>query len=633
MSQEQRQQATHEEKLVPSTERVKISATNMRIEPTVPQKEETFQVVLDIIKASPCFKDFTIITDVPEIYMRDILDICPRVPNEDFVTPPSEEDLPAFHIELGYKGPLDHLVKMFVDHMHQPWRTLATIINRCLFGKTSSNDRLRQSRVAILWGMFYRKNVDFPKLIWEDFAYQIDYRQAKLRRSEIMPYLRFTKIIINHFLLLNPSIPKGPSSSIHTIKDDGLIRRLKFVRIGKDFQEYGRAIPETMVTEGIKKSEAYRTFVKYSTVLIPPKKSRGKGSEGKKSVVTLKPISVKVSDESDPEPAKRQTESDLEPARSTRKRSSGITFKDISSASKKKSPDKSQKRKGIQTLIVEEQLATDTMQALKASKRSSKNKPHIRGSSEEPGVTPGVLDESTVILTTSSEGTGTKPRVPDELKGSSEVKGDFAIDWGSKEESEYSEEENVDEEIEWLTTHEEEEKKDDDENDRSINMEKTNDDEETDDEFVHGDEYVHDDVDEEMKDDEDAETGKDDEEIIDAEKIEVTKGDLEQARKLPQQAPVYLCHPVLVILEPTVLSPIHEIPLVTPATTPPPPPFVSTITPVLQQTTIPIPTPPITIVAPAATTVPDPLPIIAHIVSVLENVRNTKFLGKCRSLL
>ncbi|GJU35619.1 hypothetical protein Tco_1183973 [Tanacetum coccineum] len=509
MSQEQRQQATHEEKLVPSTERVKISATNMRIEPTVPQKEETFQVVLDIIKASPCFKDFTIITDVPEIYMRDILDICPRVPNEDFVTPQSEEDLPAFHIELGYKGPLDHLVKMFVDHMHQPWRTLATIINRCLSGKTSSNDRLRQSRVAILWGMFYRKNVDFPKLIWQDFAYQIDYRQAKLRRSEIMPYLRFTKIIINHFLSLNPSIPKGPSFSIHTIKDDGLIRRLKFVRIGKDFQEYGRAIPETMLTKGIKKSEAYRTFVKYSTVLIPPKKSRGKGLEGKKSVVTSKPMSL--------------WKSDPEPARSTRKRSSGITFKYISSVSKKKSPDQSQKRKGIQTLIVEEQLATDTMQALKASKRSSKNKPHIRGSSEETCVTLGVLDESTVILTTSSEGTGTKPGVPDEVKGNSEVKGDFAIDWGSEEESEYSEEEN-----------------------KRI-MEKTNDDEETDDEFVHGDEYVHDDVDEEMKDDEDAETGNDDEEIIDAEKIEVTKGDLEQARKLPQQAPVYLCHPVLVI--------------------------------------------------------------------------------------
>ncbi|GJZ15859.1 hypothetical protein Tco_0551536 [Tanacetum coccineum] len=263
MSQEQRQQAARDEKLVPSADRVNIT--------------------------SPCFKAFTITADVPDIYMqqfwftikknkktsfnefgladkkfsldvelfRKILDIFPRVTNEDFVAPPSEKDLLTFIIKLGYKGPLDHLAKMFVDHMHQPWRTLATIINKCLSGKTSNNERLRQLRVAILWGMFYRKNVDYPKLIWKDFAYQINYRQEKLRRCEIMPYPRFTKIIINRFLSLNPSIPKGPSSGLHTINYDGVISRLKFVRIGEDFQEYGRAIHDTMLTEDIKRSDVY----------------------------------------------------------------------------------------------------------------------------------------------------------------------------------------------------------------------------------------------------------------------------------------------------------------------------------------------------------------------------------------
>ncbi|GJW68025.1 hypothetical protein Tco_0122449 [Tanacetum coccineum] len=70
MSQEQRQQASHDESLVPSADRVKISATNMRIDPTMPQKEETFQVIRDNIKASPCFKVFTITADVPDIYMQ-----------------------------------------------------------------------------------------------------------------------------------------------------------------------------------------------------------------------------------------------------------------------------------------------------------------------------------------------------------------------------------------------------------------------------------------------------------------------------------------------------------------------------------------------------------------------------------
>ncbi|GKE08215.1 hypothetical protein Tco_1411766, partial [Tanacetum coccineum] len=81
-------------------------------------------------------------------------------------------------------------------------------------------------------------------------------------------------------------------------------------------------------------------------------------------------------------------------------------------------------------------------------------------------------------------------------------------------------------------------KQEDDEDDKSIDIEKTDDDEETDDEFVHGGEYVHDDVDVEMKDVEVAETGKDGEEITDAEKTdaektEVTNCDHEQAGKLP----------------------------------------------------------------------------------------------------
>ncbi|GKC51564.1 hypothetical protein Tco_1074309, partial [Tanacetum coccineum] len=311
MSQEQRQQAAHDESLVPSTDRVKNSATSMRIEPQCLKRKKHSKL--------------------------KILDIYPRVPNEDIVVPPSEETLLTFLIELGYKGPLNHLARMFVDRMHQPWRTLARIINK--------------------------------------------------------------------------------------------------------------------------------------------------------------------------------SESDLEPARSTRKRSSGITFKDISSASKKKSPDKSQKLKGIQVLTEEEQLAADTIQAIKGSNM--------------------VPDGSIVIFTTSSEGTGITLGVPDEVKGSSEAKVDSAIDWGSENKSDYSDEAQVDEEeIKWVSTDEEEEKQDDqdDDDDRSIDIEETGDDEKIDDELVHSDEYVHNDVDEEMKDVEVVVTRKDDDEgsdaaKVDAKKTEEVKGD------------------------------------------------------------------------------------------------------------
>nr|GEX30958.1 retrovirus-related Pol polyprotein from transposon TNT 1-94 [Tanacetum cinerariifolium] len=139
---------------------------------------------------------------------RKILNICPRVQGVDFDEVLDDEATLTFLLSLGYKCLLHKHPNMYVDHMHQPWRTLASIINKCLSGKTTSNDRLRKSRINILWGIFYNENVDYPDLIWEDFAFQIDHKQLKKGKRENMPYPRFTKIIINHFLSKHQSLTK-----------------------------------------------------------------------------------------------------------------------------------------------------------------------------------------------------------------------------------------------------------------------------------------------------------------------------------------------------------------------------------------------------------------------------------------
>ncbi|GJT69528.1 hypothetical protein Tco_1028814 [Tanacetum coccineum] len=182
MNQEESQQAARDEAWVPKADRVKISTTNVRIDPTMTHKEEAYQVILDIIKNTTFYKAFLATADVPEICMQQFwhtvtkikestfyefklenkkcqfdvevfrkdLDICPRVQGKEFLEPPSEEELLTFLIGLRYKGELTHLPKILIDYIHQPWRTLASIINKCLSGKTTSNDRLRQSRVAII---------------------------------------------------------------------------------------------------------------------------------------------------------------------------------------------------------------------------------------------------------------------------------------------------------------------------------------------------------------------------------------------------------------------------------------------------------------------------------------------------
>ncbi|GKB58925.1 hypothetical protein Tco_0915111 [Tanacetum coccineum] len=74
---------------------------------------------------------------------------------------------------------IQYITDVIVDHLHQPWITFASIINKCLCGKVSGLEKIRLSIVQILWGMYYKKNQDYVTLIWEDLAYQIDNIDSK----------------------------------------------------------------------------------------------------------------------------------------------------------------------------------------------------------------------------------------------------------------------------------------------------------------------------------------------------------------------------------------------------------------------------------------------------------------------
>ncbi|GKD67721.1 hypothetical protein Tco_1321811 [Tanacetum coccineum] len=144
-----------------------------------------------------------------------IINLTPNVENQDFIQPPSSDDLKEFLLNLGYMG------------------------------KLPSISEIRKYNNA---------NVDYAAIIWEDLQYQTDYRQTKVRRREIMPYPRFTKAIIQYFMSQHKSISKREGSPYHTIDDDGLLDRLKFISKGTKYQVYRKPIPDSLITNDIKKS-------------------------------------------------------------------------------------------------------------------------------------------------------------------------------------------------------------------------------------------------------------------------------------------------------------------------------------------------------------------------------------------
>ena len=167
--------------LVPKEKRLVIGKCNMRLDPKMKRpKEVTYQVVLDSLALATCYPAFTITADLPEVYMhqfwntihkhrssyrfrlddkkfavnveefRRILNICPIVEGQEFDKVPYETDALEFVRSLGHSSEIKYITDITVDHLHQPWRTFATIINRCVSGKVYGLDKLRLSRIQIL---------------------------------------------------------------------------------------------------------------------------------------------------------------------------------------------------------------------------------------------------------------------------------------------------------------------------------------------------------------------------------------------------------------------------------------------------------------------------------------------------
>ncbi|GJT08460.1 hypothetical protein Tco_0842922 [Tanacetum coccineum] len=275
--------------LVPKEKRLEIGKCNRRLNPGKKQREPTFQVILDALSLTRCYSAFLITADVLEVYMhqfwdsihkyensymfkmdkkkkfdlnleifRDIFQICPRVYGQNLDELPTDEDIMSFFKELGHAEEIKTITNIVVDQMHQPWRTFSTIINRSLSKKITGLDKLHLFRAQILWGMYYKKNVDYVELLWEDFTYQIDNRGHK--KQDKIYYPRFTKVIIHHFLTKDKTISKRNKIGMHTSRDDYLINTLRFISTKEESQIYGARLPKSMTSLKMRETKAYKCY-------------------------------------------------------------------------------------------------------------------------------------------------------------------------------------------------------------------------------------------------------------------------------------------------------------------------------------------------------------------------------------
>nr|GFA34805.1 hypothetical protein [Tanacetum cinerariifolium] len=283
------QQVALDEAFVPSTQRLRIGRSNFKLPSDIQSKESTLQVVYDVLRNSPFFRAFLVMADVLEIYMqefwataklhhnsirfkmdtkksildleafREMLHISPRIPSQSFAELPSEEEILEFLRYLGHSHEIRHLTYVNVNKLYQPWRSFASVINKCLTSKSSGIDSFRLSQAQILWGFYHRSNVDYDYLIWEDFVYQ-------------------------------HSIPRRNRINWHYVRDDVLFSTIKVVSRHQTTQQYGVILPIELTTEEIRNSKAYKEYYACATGEAAPKsKASARKKKGDSASSTTPP--------------------------------------------------------------------------------------------------------------------------------------------------------------------------------------------------------------------------------------------------------------------------------------------------------------------------------------------------------
>nr|GFA14380.1 hypothetical protein [Tanacetum cinerariifolium] len=71
---------------------------------------------------------------------REMLHINPRILSQSFAELPFEEEIMEFLRYLGHSDEIRHLTDVNVNKLYQPWRSVASVINKCLTGKSSGID-------------------------------------------------------------------------------------------------------------------------------------------------------------------------------------------------------------------------------------------------------------------------------------------------------------------------------------------------------------------------------------------------------------------------------------------------------------------------------------------------------------
>ncbi|GJU47942.1 putative reverse transcriptase domain-containing protein [Tanacetum coccineum] len=275
------------------------------------QKNPIFQISVDILQNTNFFRAFIASASIPAIYiqqfwntlayeaktraysfqldetryvldtnlLREALEITPIDQAYQFVSPISDDAIMDFMNELGYTEEIHFVLRMDMNNLYQLGRAILSMINQCLTRKTSGFDRPRYPVLQMLWDIITSTNVDYAKLMWEEFVQamhtflvdkanlNIAPQKGKKTKPHVIPYCRFTKLIICH-LGRTHNILQRSASPFHRAEEDLKLGNLKFIPKGEDDEVFRIPIPNELITNNIKNAPYYNAYLEMVASMI-----------------------------------------------------------------------------------------------------------------------------------------------------------------------------------------------------------------------------------------------------------------------------------------------------------------------------------------------------------------------------
>ncbi|GJV43811.1 hypothetical protein Tco_1428347 [Tanacetum coccineum] len=159
-----------------------------------------------------------------------------------FVPPPSFYDMVPFYKQvLGFIMELKTVSNFKISGLLQPWQTLCKIFSKCLTTRVTGWDQLPLQLMQMLYCFVNYIHVDYSELMSEGIYYSLHHP------ATLIPYPRFTKIIISHYMTMFPDISRRARDAYYNLQDDDFMKNIFNSRRNKN--KVGMRILAWMIIE------------------------------------------------------------------------------------------------------------------------------------------------------------------------------------------------------------------------------------------------------------------------------------------------------------------------------------------------------------------------------------------------